>query len=86
MLAALGQAVSKSTAHNSVQAAGARAIELRGHWLQQNGASAKVLGIDCTHVKRLGHDTIVAVASAILTGETLSSEVLAHESAQSLKQ
>ena len=84
LLDALGQPVSKSTVYNNVQAAGARAIELRGHWLQQHGASVQVLGMDCTHVKRLGHDTIVAVASALLTGETLSIEVLADESAESL--
>lgn len=84
LLDALGQPVSKSTAYNNVQAAGARAIELRGRWLQQHGASVKVLGIDCTHVKRLGQDTIVAVASALLTGEALSLEVLADESAETL--
>jgi len=86
LLDALGQPLSKSTVYNNVQAAGARAIEQRGRWLQQHGASVKVLGIDCTHVKQLGHDTILAVASAILTGETLSIEVLADESAESLMQ
>ena len=86
LLDALGQPVSKSGAYNNVQAAGARALELRKRWLQQHGASVKVLGIDCTHVKRLGQDTILAVASAILTGETLSIEVLADESAESLTQ
>jgi transposase-like protein len=84
LLNALGQPVSKSTVYNNVQAAGARAIELRAQWLNQHGASIKILGIDCTHVKRLGEDTIVAVASAILTGEALSIEVLADESAESL--
>jgi transposase-like protein len=84
LLEALGQPVSKSTAYNNVQAAGARAIELRSQWLQQHGASIQVLGIDCTHVKRLGQATIIAVASAILTGETLSIEVLADESAETL--
>jgi transposase-like protein len=86
LLDALGQPVSKSTVYNNVQAAGARAIELRAQWLTQHGASIKILGIDCTHVKRLGEDTIVAVASAILTGKTLSIEVLADESAQTLTQ
>ena len=84
LLEALGQPISKSTAFNNVQAAGNKAIALRGQWLQRHGASVQVLGIDCTHVKRLGQDTIVAVASAILTGETLSIEVLADESAQTL--
>jgi len=84
VLDALGQPISKSTVYNNVQAAGARSIEQRHGWVQQHGASVKVLGIDCTHVKRLGQDTILAVASAILTGETLSIEVLADESAQSL--
>jgi transposase-like protein len=84
LLDALGQPMSKSVAYNNVQAAGARAIELRGQWLQQHGATVQVLGIDCTHVKRLGQDTIVAVASAILTGEALSIEVLADESAQTI--
>jgi len=86
VLDALGQALSKSTVYNNVQAAGARAIEQRNGWLQQHGTSVKVLGIDCTHVKRLGQDTILAVASAILSGETLSIEVLADESAESLTQ
>jgi len=86
LLDALGQPVSKTTAYNNVQAAGARAIELRKQWLQQHGASVKVLGIDCTHVKRLGQDTILAVASAILTGEALSIELLADESAETLTQ
>ena len=86
VLDALGQPLSKSTVYNNVQAAGARAIEQRSRWLQQHGASVNVLGIDCTHVKRLGADTILAVASAILTGETLSIEVLADESAESLTQ
>lgn len=86
LLDALGQPVSKSTAYNNVQAAGARAVEQRSRWLRQHGTRIKVLGIDCTHVKRLGHDTIVAVASAILTGETLHIEVLADESAESLTQ
>ena len=58
---------------------------MRGQWLQQHGASVKVLGIDCTHVKRLGQATILAVASAILTGEALSIELLADESAETLK-
>jgi transposase-like protein len=86
LLDALGQPLSKSTAYNNVQAAGTRAIALRGQWLQQHGASIKVLGIDCTHVKRLGQATIIAVASAILTGETLSIDLLADESAASLTQ
>ena len=84
VLDALGQVLSKSTVYNNVQAAGARAIEQRSRWLQQHGTSVKVLGIDCTHVKRLGADTILAVASAILSGATLSIEVLADESAESL--
>jgi transposase-like protein len=86
VLDALGQALSKSSVYNNVQAAGARAIEQRNGWLHQHGTSVKVLGIDCTHVKRLGQDTILAVASAILTGETLSIEILADESAESLRQ
>ncbi len=86
LLDALGQPISKSTAYNNVQAAGTHAIELRQQWLQQHGAGIQVLGIDCTHVKRLGQDTILAVASAILTGETLSIELLADESAETLTQ
>lgn len=84
VLDALGQPISKSTAYNNVQAAGTKAIGLRGQRLQRQGARVQVLGIDCTHVKRLGQDTIIAVASAILTGETLSIEVLADESAQKI--
>jgi transposase-like protein len=86
LLDALGQPVGKSTAYNNVQAAGARALELRWQWLQQHGATGQVLGIDCPHLKRLGHDTIVAIASAILTGEALSIQVLADESVRTIVQ
>jgi hypothetical protein len=39
------------------------------------------LGIDCTHVKRLGQATIVAVVSSILSGAALDFEIVDDESA-----
>src|ERR1700737_4508570 len=65
LLDALGQPVSKSTVYNNVQAAGAEAIRLRKQWLNGQAGTIQALGIDFTHVKRLGQDTIVAVATAI---------------------
>lgn len=81
LLEALNQPVCKTTVYYDVQAAGAQAIQLRTSWLKQQGASVQVLGIDCTHVKRLGQDTIVAVATSILSDAALDFEILDDESA-----
>ncbi len=81
LLEALNQPLCKSTVYHNVQAAGERAIALRSAWLKQPGIKVEVLGIDCTHVKRLGQDTIVAVASSILSGAALDFEIIDDESA-----
>ena len=81
LLEALNQPLCKSTVYNNVQAAGAQAIHLRTTWLKQQSLKVEVLGIDFTHVKRLGQDTIVAVATSILSGASLDFEIIDDESA-----
>ncbi len=84
LLEALTHPVCKSTVYNNVQAAGARAIQLRQSWLTQPSTKVEVLGIDFTHVKRLGQDTIVAVATAILSGAPLRFDIIDDESADTI--
>lgn len=84
LLEALNQPLCKSTVYNNVQAAGTQAIQLRTSWLKQPCLKLEVLGIDCTHVKRSGQDTIVAVASSILSGAALNFAILDDESAESV--
>ncbi len=81
LLDALQYPVSKSTVYENVQAAGQRAIELRRQWCNHQCGQIKVLGMDFTHVKCKGEDRIVAVATAILTGEPLDFEIIQSESA-----
>jgi transposase-like protein len=83
LLEALGQALSKTTVYCNVQAAGAQAIRLRQQWLNGPVGTVQALGIDFTHVKRLGQDTIVAVATSILSGAALDFELLDDEKAES---
>jgi transposase-like protein len=85
LLEALGQPVSKSTVYNNVQAAGAEAIRLRQQWLSGQAGTVQALGIDFTHVKRLGQDTIVAVATAILSGAALDFNIIADEKAETVQ-
>lgn len=77
--------LSKTTVYHNVQAAGQQAIQLRQHWLAGQAGKIQVLGIDCTHVKRLGQDRIVAVATAILTGQALTFDLLDGEGAVPLE-
>ncbi len=84
LLEALTQPVCKSTVYNNVQAAGERAIQVRQQWLTQSQTKVEVLGIDFTHVKRLGQDTLVAVATSILSGAPLDCEIIEDESAQTV--
>lgn len=81
LLDALQYPLSKSTVYENVQATGQRAIELRRQWRTHQCGQVKVLGMDFTHVKCKGEDRIVAVATAILTGEPLDFEILQSESA-----
>jgi transposase-like protein len=84
LLDALGQGVSKTTVYDNVQAAGAEAIRLRQLWLSGQAGTVQALGIDCTHVKRLGQDTIVAVATSLLSGAALDFEIIADEKAETV--
>ncbi len=82
LLESLGFSLGKTTVYENVQAAGRQAIRLRQQWLQQQAGQVKVLGMDFTHVKCNGEDQMVAVATAILTGEPLDFEIVQSESAQ----
>lgn len=86
LLVTLQHPVSKTTVYQNVQAAGERAIQLRQQWLQQLAGQVKVLGIDFTHVTCQGSEKIVAVATAMLTGEPLTFDLLQSESALHTKQ
>jgi len=71
--------VSKTAVYNHVQVAGQRVQRLRQQWLAQQRGNIKVLGLDFTHVKVNGSDTIVAVATAILTGAPLTFDIIDAE-------
>ncbi|MCI0477017.1 MAG: transposase [Anaerolineales bacterium] len=81
LLEALQYPLAKSTVYKNVQAAGYHAIQLREQWLKQQAGKVKVLGLDFTHVKCQGQNRIVAVATAVLTGQPLTFELLDSESA-----
>jgi transposase-like protein len=80
LLEALQYPLGKATVYANVQSAGQRAIQLRQQWRKQQSGQIKVLGMDFTHVKCKGEDQIVAVATAILTGEPLDMEIVQAES------
>ncbi len=86
LLDSLEQAVSKGTVFNNVQAAGTRTQQLRRAWLTQQVGKVKVLGLDFTHVKCLGQDKIVAVATAILTGQPLTFDLIEAEASVRVEQ
>jgi transposase-like protein len=81
LLEALQYPLAKSTIYKNVQAAGEQAIQLREQWLKQQAGKVKVLGLDFTHVKCQGQDRIVAIATAVLTGQPVAFELLAGEGA-----
>jgi transposase-like protein len=81
LLEALQYPLAKSTVYQNVQAAGAQAIQLREQWLKQQAGKVKVVGIDFTHVQCHGQDRIVAVATAVLTGQSLTFDLLEGETA-----
>lgn len=85
LLTALEHPISVGTVFNNVQAAGKNARRLRSRWLKGQAGKVKVMGIDCTHVKCLTKDTIVAVATNLLTGAPLTIEVLSAETALQLE-
>lgn len=86
LLESLDLFLGKTTVYRNVQAAGQHAIRLRQTRLAQQAGQIQVLGIDCTHVRRAGQDRIVAVATAILTGEPLAFDLLDGEGAVRLEQ
>ena len=81
LLDSLGWFIGKSTVYANVQAAGAQAIQLRRQWLKSQAGQIPVLSADFTHVKCQGQDRIVAVATAVLTGQPISFEILKSEQA-----
>ena len=86
LLTAVEHPLSGGTVFNNVQAAGKNACKLRRHWLKGQAGKVKVMGIDCTHVKCLTKDTIVAVATNLLTGAPLTIDVLPAETAPQLEE
>jgi transposase-like protein len=81
LLESLGCFVSKTTVYENVQAAGSRAIQLRQQWLKQQAGKVQVLSADFTHVKCQGEDRILAVATAVLTGQPITFDLLETEKA-----
>ena len=81
LLESLEHSISKSTSFNNVQAAGVRVQQLRNARVKALAGKVKVLGADLTHVKCRGKDTLVAVATAVLTGEPITFEILEAETA-----
>ncbi len=81
LLESLGHPLSKTAVYNNVQAAGQQAIQLRRAWVKQQTGQVRVLGLDFTHVKCQGADQILAVATAVLTGEPLTFDLLEAETA-----
>jgi hypothetical protein len=85
LLTALEHPLSVGTVFHNVQAAGAKARKMRRTWLKTQAGKVKVMGIDCTHVKCLTQEMIVAVATNILTGAPLTIDVLSAETALQLE-
>jgi len=81
LLESLGCFVSKTAVYENVQAAGHQAIQLRQHWLKQQAGQIQALSADFTHVKCAGQDRIVAVATAVLTGQPITFDLLETETA-----
>lgn len=81
LLESLEHPIAKGTAYNNVQAAGQQVKRLRKAREKALAGKVKVLGADLTHVKCAGKDTLVAVATAVLTGEPLAFEILEAETA-----
>jgi transposase-like protein len=81
LLESLGFFLGKTTVYENVQVAGRQAIQLRQQWLKQQAGQVKVLSVDFTHVKCQGKDRIVAVATAVLTGQPLTFDLLETETA-----
>ena len=81
LLESLGFFLGKTTVYENVQVAGRQAIQLRQKWLKQQAGQVKVLSVDFTHVKCQRQERIVAVATAVLTGQPLTFDLLETETA-----
>lgn len=86
LLESLEFPLSKGTAYNNVQAAGERVQRLRRIREKELAGKVKVIGADLTHVKCMGKDTLVGVATAMLTGEPIRFEILDAEAAFRIEQ
>lgn len=86
LLTALEHPLSVGTVYANVQAAGQAAQRLRKKWVNGQVGQVQVMGIDCTHVKCLRKDTIVAVATNLLTGAPLTIDVVRAETAMQLEE
>lgn len=79
LLETLLQPICKATVYYNVQAAGLEDRRLRERWVKQQVGKVRVVGIDLTHVKCNRQDRIVAVATAVLTGQPLTFDLLEAE-------
>lgn len=86
LLDTLGFFLSKTTVYNNVQAAGHQAIELRQAWLKRQAGQVPVVSVDFTHVKCSGQQRIVAVATAVLTGQPIAFDLLETEKTLHIEQ
>ncbi|MCA1705020.1 MAG: transposase [Actinobacteria bacterium] len=86
LLESLEHPLSKATVYNNVQAAGRQAQRLRREWLHRQAGQVQVLGLDFTHVQCNRQDTIVAVATALLSGQPLTFDLLAAEASVRIEQ
>jgi transposase-like protein len=86
LLDTLGFFLSKTTVYNNVQAAGRQAIQLRLEWLKHQAGQVQAVSVDFTHVKRSGHQRIVAVATAVLTGQPITFDLLETEKTLHIEQ
>jgi transposase-like protein len=86
LLDALGFFLSKTTVYRNVQAAGHQAIRLRQEWLNHQAGQIPVLSADFTHVKCAGRQRIVAVATAVLTGQPITFDLLETEKTLHIEQ
>lgn len=80
LLEALGYPLGKTTVYENVRTAGS-ALRRYKQWFQQHAGSVKVLNYDFTPDPRLGRDTVLTLADAVLGGAPLAIELTGDESA-----
>jgi hypothetical protein len=79
LLGSLGWFIGKSTVYSNVRAAGAHVIQVRGQWLPSQAGQVPVLSGEVTYVKCHRLNRIVAVATAVLTGQPVTFDLLKSE-------